>query len=176
MQVNTAFVYDCSRATFINQFFDSDGRRKREIEGCRTVSFAVLEKRQDAQGIYQLAEAVGRVEAPAVIQKIVGRTTTVREESRWQTGSDQITLSYRQQKLGERVRVDGCLFLEKLAAQKTRVRAKIEVAVAVFGVGRLLERFVAADIEKHLRLDNAYFNEKLAGGEKAEVEETAEAK
>jgi hypothetical protein len=162
MRVEARAVFDCEPQTYFEQLFDPETRKRREMEGRKAKSYRIVESNTDSETWHQIAESVEHLDAPRAVRKVLGETTTIREEVTWKKGAYRAEVSYRPDKLADRTKVAGTLEAEPEGSGSCRVTLAVEVKIKVFGVGGMIEKMSAGKLREDFQKDADFFNREIA--------------
>jgi hypothetical protein len=163
MLVSATEVYRCSPQRYIEQYFDPEGRKRRMVDGCKGVSWELLDKTEAGGERRMRAAFVQRLDAPKAVQKLFGETSRFEEVSVWREGSDEIQVTLIPDKMTDRMSLQGRYRVQDAGDGTSRVTLEMEVQVKIFGVGGLVEKMAAKELPKTFAKDAEYFNAHLVG-------------
>lgn len=162
MLLRTEAIYHCEPEFYLEQYFDGEGRSKREVEGCGNISFSVLESHQDGEVWSHVAESISAIDAPMPVRKILGEKTRMEEHATWRRSTNTIEIEYKPDTLRKKISMLGSIRVGPTGDGHCRVVVEVDVIFKIFGVGGLLEKLSAKEMPKAIEKDVAYFNAHLA--------------
>ena len=162
MILKAQVLYNCSPQFYLEQYFHEANRRKRELEGCGTVDYKVLESTRDGGVWHHLAESIERLNAPGPIRKLFGETSRFEEDATWKEGTNVLQVIYRPDTMQKKISIRGTMTAQDQGNGTCQVTAEIEFKVSIFGIGGLIEKMAAKEMPTHLQKDADYFNAHLA--------------
>ena len=162
MKLTTEAIYHCEPRRYLEEYFNGEGRSRRETEGCTAVSWKILESSRDGGVWRHVAESIEKLDAPLPIRKIFGETVRMEEHASWRTDGNVIEIEYRPDKMQKKISIRGTIRAEDLGDGKTRACFDVDVVYRIFGVGGLLEKISAKEMPKAIESDCAYFNAHMA--------------
>lgn len=101
-------------------------------------------------------------EAPAVVTKLIGGGLSYTETGRFDAKTQKWTYSIATNKLSEKVRIGGTLWVEPRGEKKIERICEVDLEVNVFGVGGAIEKFIADTTRESYEKTAKYTNEFLA--------------
>jgi hypothetical protein len=138
--------FDVDESTFWRDlFFDQSflDALYRKALGCIDVSF--LEDSGDAPaGRTRRLRFTQKLGAPAAVRKLFGETTTMEEQGRFDPQSKRWRFTMQPDRMAEKVRISGETWVTSLPDGGIERNDELEFAVSIFGVGALVERFMAS--------------------------------
>lgn len=158
MKIQSQGIYNCTPKEFFEQTFNEKNRAERETKGCRAISYRVLSSDKDDRQWRQVAEVVDKIDAPGAIRKVFGETTTVEETSIWTVGTDTIKVSYKPDKMPNKITMQGEFRVTPHGDGSCKVIMDLEITVKIFGIGGMMEKLIAKELPEHMAKDVAYFN------------------
>jgi hypothetical protein len=142
-------------------FFDHEflERMYKEALGC--VSVAFLEDSGDTpQGRTRRLTFAQPLDAPGPIRKIFGATTTMEERGRFDPKAQRWQFTMIPDRMPDKVRVAGETWIVPAGDGKIERVDAIDLSVDIFGVGSLVEKFMASataeSLEKQARFTREY--------------------
>lgn len=162
MKITSQQTYHVDLARYFELLVDGETRARREIEGAGSVSYRVLERKEEGGVIRYRAEMVSRVDAPAPVRKIIGETSRMEEEITYRQGGEVAQVRYRTDALGDRGRLEGEIRARAAGPGRTDVTLDITAEIKMFGLGGIMEKMVDRELREHLVKDVAFVNTHLA--------------
>jgi hypothetical protein len=164
--VRIEHTFDCSEDTFWNElFFDEEYNRRIFIEALKFPVWKEVERRDSDQTLHRVIEVVPRVgDMPTALKKIVGENLGYREEGQYDKAKRRYRINIVPNALKDKLSVQGELFTEPAGDGKCRRVFSGTINAKIFGVGGILEKRVAQDLEKSYavgaRFTQEYIKEK----------------
>jgi hypothetical protein len=141
-------------------FFDHEFLERMYKEALHCVSVAFLEDSGDAPaGRTRRLTFTQRLAAPAPVRKLFGETITMEERGRFDPGARRWRSSMIPERMADKVRVEGETWLEPAGDGKVERIDAIEMSVSIFGVGSLVEKFMATATAESLAAQAAFTRE-----------------
>ncbi len=137
-QVSITRDLPCSVDAFWASFLDS-AFMTRAFETIGFSKYDILEVRDEARRVVRRADARPPVDAPAVVQKVLGPSFGYVEEGEFDRASQTWTWSANPSVLADRSRMAGRLLVEALGANRCRTRFEATIEVKLLGIGGLIE-------------------------------------
>ena len=130
---------------FSRSFID---RMYKEALGCRSVEI-VAESGDLATGLSRRLRFVQSVDVPGPIRKIFGDTTTMEEDGRFDAASGRWKYRMVPDKMAEKISITGETWVEPVAGDDGKIARVVEIdfSVSMFGVGGIVEKFMASQTE-----------------------------
>ena len=162
MKVTHDAIYNCEPQFYLEQYFDAEGRAERELKGCDTVSFKVLESNRGDDVWTHLAESTERVNAPGPVRKLFGETTRIEERASWRRSTNNIEIVVTPDSMKSRLTIRSQIRADAAGDGRTRITITLDVTAKVFAVGGLIEKMAVKEMPVHVKKDAAYFNAHIA--------------
>lgn len=129
------------RDVFFNHEFIE--RMYKEALGCESVAF--LEDSGDApSGRTRRLTFTQKLDAPGPVRKLFGETTTMEERGQFDPQSKRWRFTMIPDRMADKVRVSGETWIEPAGDGKVERVDALEFSVSIFGVGGLVEKFMAS--------------------------------
>jgi hypothetical protein len=160
-KVRVEHAINCSEDTYWNQlFFDEEYNRRLNGEALKFSSFQVVRKVDEGDTIVRVMDMVPRIgDLPMALKKVIGENAGYREEARFDKNRKRYAMKVIPNKLADKVRVEGELYTESTGEKSCRRIATAEINASIFGVGGMLERKIAEDLEKAYGIAARFTNE-----------------
>ena len=162
MLLRTEAIFHCEPEFYLEQYFDGDGRSKREVEGVGNISFSVLQSHCEGEVWSLVAESISLLDAPLPVRKIIGEKTRMEEHASWRRSTNTIEVEYKPDNLRKRISVKGHIRVGPAGEGKCRILLEMDVIFNIFVVGGMLEKLSAKEMPIAIKKDCAYFNEHIA--------------
>jgi hypothetical protein len=149
-------------------FFNHDFLERMYKEALACVSVAFLEDTGDsAQGRTRRFTFTQKLDAPGPIRKLFGETTTMEERGQFDVASKRWRFTMLPDRMADKVRITGETWLSPVGDGKVERVDELDYAVSIFGVGGLVEKFMASataeSFEKQVAFTREYIR-KARGG------------
>jgi len=161
MKVSVVVRYRCSKARYLEQYFDPEGRHRRVV-GMGGVSFTAKEVNRTDTEWRMVGEMVERTNMPAPVRAILGSTNCLEERSLWVVGSDAIQVELRPVKMRDKVSIKGTYTIREQPDGTTEIAVDVDVVAKIFGIGGMVEKIAAKEMPLSFTKDAAFFNEHMA--------------
>jgi Protein of unknown function (DUF2505) len=166
MQSTIRDVFDIGADAFWRDvFFDRTfvERMYKEALSCESVEF-VTEKGDLATGFSRRLRFTQKIDAPGPVRKLFGETTTMEEEGRFESSTGRFRFVMTPDKMADKITIAGSTWLEPAGDGKVARISQLDFTVKIFGVGSLVEKFMAKQtaesLERQARFTRAYIAEK----------------
>jgi hypothetical protein len=142
--------FETDEATFWRDvFFDHAfvERLYKEALGCTSVVFH--EDTGDAPaGRTRRLAFTQPIDAPAPIRKLFGESTTMEERGRFDPAAKRWRFTMVPDRMADKIRIAGETWLEPRGAGQVERVTEMEYAVSIFGLGGVIEKFMASSTEE----------------------------
>jgi Protein of unknown function (DUF2505) len=116
----------------------------KEALGCTSVAF--LEDTGDTpSGRTRRLTFTQKMDAPAAVRKLFGETTTMEERGHFDPQAKRWRFTMIPDRMADKIRISGETWLEPAGDGKVERVMELEYAVSIFGVGGLVEKFMASE-------------------------------
>ncbi|HEX9620376.1 MAG TPA: DUF2505 family protein [Polyangiaceae bacterium] len=165
-RVNIEHIFNCSEDTFWEKlFFTEEYNRRLFLEALRFPSFNLATSEDRGDTIFRVVEVVPRLpDLPTAIKKVVGDNVAYREEGTFDKKTRRYKIRVVPSRLADKLSIAGELYTEPYGDNGCKRRFTAEVSASIFGIGGLLEKRIAEDLEKSYevgaRFTNSYVAEK----------------
>lgn len=161
MKVSVVEQYRCSKAHYLDHYFNPESRHSRVV-GMGGVSFTAQEVSRTETEWRMRAELVERSSMPAPIRSVFGATNRLEEDSVWVVGSDVIQVEIRPAKMRDKVTIRGNYRMNEKDDGTCEVTLELEVVAKIFGIGGMVEKMAAKEMPVSIAKDAAFFNKHIA--------------
>jgi hypothetical protein len=163
LQVRISHVHDCNEETFWKLFFD-DGYNQRLFKVAlgfpRFEQLKFEESETEIRRVTSVVPAVG--DLPRALKKLVGDGFGYEEHGVFDKQARRFSINVVTSRLADRITFQGVLFTEPMTDRSSRRRYEGTVDARIFGVGGLLEKRLAADLEARYADSARFTNEYIA--------------
>jgi hypothetical protein len=146
MKSTLRHTFDIGADAFWKDIFFSHAfleRMYKEALGC--VSVAFLEDSGDVPaGRTRRFTFAQKLDAPAPIRKLFGEHTTMEERGRFDPQTKRWRFAMIPDRMADKVRISGETWLEPVGEGRVERIDELEFAVTIFGIGSLVEKFMAS--------------------------------
>jgi hypothetical protein len=148
--VNLRHEIDCDEDTFWNKvFFDDEYLKRMFMDELKMISFKVLEQKDDGKVITRRVQVDPPVTGlPGPVKKAIGDSFTYIEEGTFDKAAKRFTFKVIPAAFGEKAKIGGELWTEKIGDKKIARCARMTISVKVFMVGSIVEDKIATDIKQ----------------------------
>lgn len=149
-QVRIAHELPCSEEVFwAEYFFDEVFNHRLYVDELGFTEWRQLERDEDERFIRRVVDVAPSLkELPGPLTRIIGEGFRYREVGRFDKNERRYRVSVTSNTLGERLKVEGEMWCQPQSESSVSRLFEAEVHAKVFGVGRLLESRVIADMER----------------------------
>ena len=158
--------FEIAEATFWDAiFFNPEFQRRVYIEalGCESVTVGDVQNDADGKRTRSLS-FTQKLDAPGAVRKLFGETTTMEERGTFDPVAKRWRFAMIPDRMPDKIRISGeTWFVTTGPGQIERV-CELDLSVSIFGVGSLVEKFMASatveSLAKQTRFIRAYIAEK----------------
>lgn len=128
-------------------FFNPEFLKRLYLEGLACDSVEIKEEKLDesnGNGRSRRLLFSQRLEAPAPIRKLFGETTTMEERGQFNPSTKRWRFEMIPDRMPDKVRITGETWVEPVGDDKVERICSVEFGVSIFGVGSLVEKFMAS--------------------------------
>lgn len=148
-----------------NLFFDEHYNRRLYLEAMRFKGYELVELKRDPSGVItRRVKAEPDVEAPTVIQKLVGDSMAYEEAGRFDPAKKRWSFTITPSKLADKVHTTGEIWVEARGDKQVERIVMTDLQVKIFGVGKIVESFIEKttrdSYEKAATFTNKFIAEK----------------
>ncbi len=163
MRLAFSHVISTDSASFWKLFFDADYNEERHRIGLGFPVFEILalDKAEDGS-LSRRLRLEPKLSIPKVFERLVGDSAASIEEGRYDPKTGRYTWQVTLLGLGEKVRIEGELWLEERKDGGVDRHVKAEIAARLLGIGGLVESFIAKGIENNYSKAARFTNNWLA--------------
>jgi hypothetical protein len=162
-RVHIEHVYHCSESVFWQLFFNDEFNQRLFKEGLGFPQYEQLSFEETAEEIRRVTSVRPRVgQLPGPLKKVVGEGIGYREHGVFDKRTRRFSLHVVANKMPDRLTVEGVLFTEPLDQDRCRRLFDAAVQARVFGVGKLLENRLIADLQANYSDSADFTNRYLA--------------
>lgn len=124
-------------------FFDEEFNRALFVDHLRFTSFKVLQfDRQDDGRVHRRLQCKPPTELPAVVKKVLGGATSYIEDGHFDPVSRKFTVDVIPAAAADKIKTRTELWLEARGDKRSERIATIDNTVKIFGVGKIIEKFI----------------------------------
>jgi hypothetical protein len=156
--------YHCGVDAFWDKvFFDDEYNRRLYAEALRFPKYEKLSQEDRGTTIFRRVRATPPQEAPAAIQSLMGGAFYYEEEATFDKATKVLRFKTIPSKLAEKIKIDGTMRTTPSGARLRRI-VDVRIEVKIFGVGGMVEGFVAKTVKESFdrgaRFTNDFLREK----------------
>ncbi len=157
-------VFNCDAETYWSKvFFDVEYNRGLYLGTLGFKQFEVLELTGEPGGDRtRKMFTEPKNDAPAVVTKLIGGGLNYTERGRFDAKTQKWTYEITTNKLSDKVRIGGTLWVEPRGDKKIERICEVDLEVNVFGVGGVVEKFIADTTRESYEKTAQYTNAFLA--------------
>jgi hypothetical protein len=162
--VRIEHVFNCSEDTFWEKvFFEDDYNRRLFTEALRFPEYKEASREDRGDKLLRVVEVVPRLgELPGPIKKVVGENIAYREEGSFDKKTRRYAIRVVPNRLADKLSIAGVLYTEPYGDNGCKRIFQAEVGASIFGIGRMLEKRIAEDLEKSYAVGAKFTNQYLA--------------
>ena len=154
--------FDIGESAFWEEIFFDHAfveRMYKEALGCSSVAF--LEDTGNlASGRTRRLAFTQQLDAPGPIRKLFGETTTMEERGHFDPATKRWRFTMVPDRMADKIRISGETWVEPTGDGRVDRVMSLEYAVSIFGIGGLVEKFMASateeSFEKQVRFIRAH--------------------
>ncbi len=146
MKSTLRHTFDIGADAFWNDlFFNHEFLERMYKEALSCVSVSFLEDSGDVPaGRSRRFTFTQKLDAPGPIRKIFGETTTMEERGQFDVAKKRWRFTMSPDRMGDKVKISGETWLEPAGDGRVERVDEIDYSVSIFGVGGLVEKFMAS--------------------------------
>ena len=145
MKIQIRDSFDVAPETFWDAIFFNPEFQKRMYEealASESVDVRPLETNADGERMRRLV-FTQKLDAPAAIRKLAGEVTTMEERGSFDSKSKRWRFAMIPDRMADKIRITGETWVEPAGDGKIDRVCSIELSVSIFGIGSLVEKFMA---------------------------------
>ncbi len=152
---------DCDADTyFLKCVFDEDYDRRLFFEALKFKDHKLLEQKDDGKTIFRRAHNDPPMAGlPGPVKKVIGESLSYLEEGTYDRATKRYTFSIKPSALGDKSKVEGVMYCEKLGDKRVARIAEMHVEVKIFVVGKLIEDRIIEDLRQSYAKAAEFTNE-----------------
>lgn len=164
MRFRCSNVFNCDANTYWTKvFFDPEYNKGLYLGTLGFKQFEILELTGEPGGDRtRKMFTEPKSDAPAVVTKLIGGGLSYTETGRFDAKSQKWTYAITTNKLSEKVRIGGTLWVEPRGDKRIERICEVDLEVSVFGVGGVVEKFIADTTRESYEKTAVYTNDWLA--------------
>ena len=146
--------------------FDEAFNKKMYEGGLKFPTWKLLEQKDTDTSIsrrVQVEPPTG--DLPGPVKKVIGDRLAYTEEGTFDKKSKRYSFKVKPSTMGEKTKVSGEMWCEKIADKKIRRLCRISVEVKVFMVGGMVEERIIADLKTSYDKGTAWINQYIKDNE-----------
>jgi hypothetical protein len=148
MKITISHDFHTDPETFWSKLFlDPEYNRALYKEGLQFPDYEVLEERDTGTEVVRRVRVTPKQEAPAAVQKLVGGRFSYVEEGRYDKASQRYRFRVVPATMADKIKAEGELRAEPAGAGRMRRVVDMTIEVKVFGIGGIVESFVAKSMQ-----------------------------
>ena len=144
MKLQIAHEFQCTPETFWQKLFlDAEFNSWLYLEKLRFPEYRVLEEKEQGGNLVRRVSVKPPQNAPAVVQKLVGDGFSYVEAGTFDRAKQTYRFHVEPSAMGDKIRTEGEMRCLPLGDARCRRTLDMTIAVKVFGVGGIVEGFIA---------------------------------
>ena len=144
-------------AYWADLYFNEEFVRALHLEGLGCEELEVIAWEGDLeQGIKRVFRSMPKLEAPVAVKKALGESVSYTEEGTFDPKSGRYSFEVIPSALPNKIRITGDYWLESLWEGRVERGCELEFEVKVFGIGKVIEQFIARSFVDNQRKADAY--------------------
>lgn len=159
MKLTIAHEFHTDVDTFWSKlFFDPVYNRALYIDALKFPEYNLLEEKDQGSTVLRRVRVTPKNEAPAVVQKVVGGNFSYVEEGTFDKATKRYRFKAIPDKMADKFVSSGELRAEPLGDKRCRRVAEMNIEVKIFGVGGMVESFIAKSMNESYEQVAAFSN------------------
>jgi hypothetical protein len=156
--VNLRHEIDCDEDTFWDKcFFNEDYLTHLFMDELKMKGFKILEQHDDGKVLTRKVQVDPPVVGvPAPVKKAIGDTFTYVEDGTFDRAAKRFKFKVLPSAFGDKAKIFGEVWCEKLGDKKIARHAKMSVSVKVFMIGGFVEDKIVTDLKQSYALAAAF--------------------
>jgi hypothetical protein len=148
--VRIEHTFACSEDTFWNQlFFDEEYNRRMFVDALRFPMWRELSREDRGDSVVRVVECEPPLgDLPGPIKSVVGDGLRYREEGKYEKATRRYTVKVVPSRLADKIHVEGLLVTQTVGEKQCKRVFTASVNVKIFGVGGMVEKRIAADLQR----------------------------
>jgi hypothetical protein len=148
--VNLKHEIECDEDTFWDKcFFNEEYLTRLFMDELKMKDFKVLEQHDDGKVLTRKVRVDPPVVGvPAPVKKAIGDTFTYVEDGTFDRAAKRFTFKVLPSAFGDKAKISGEVWCEKLGDKKIARHARMSVSVKVFMVGSFVEDKIVTDLKQ----------------------------
>jgi len=169
MELKSRFAFDYPPDVIRDAVLDERSIRYVTERHPEISALEILSRREEGEKVTLKLKYTMDVPMPGPVKKVLGELNTFEVELILYTGTNQGTLEITPARMADKIKAGGRIFFEQQGGQWVQ-NVVGDVTVKMFGVGKLVEKYIVGSFQKSFDLEcklrNAYLRE-TRGGSKA---------
>ncbi len=163
MELKSRFAFDYPPDIIRECITDEESIRYITKHHPEVSSLKILKKREEGEKVYLDIQYTIDVPMPGPVKKVLGDLNTFVVEIIMDNKNNQGTLEITPAKMADKIKAGGRIFFEPQGDQQWVQNIVGDVTVKMFGVGKLVEKFIVSSFQKSFdmecKLRNDYLKE-----------------
>lgn len=148
-RVRIEHTFECSEESFWKLFLNDDYNKAMFCDYMKFPRWQVTQLQEEGNEVRRTVEVEPYVaDLPAAIKKVVGDNVRYREEGKLDKQKNRYSVHTIPARLADKLRVEGEQYTEPLGEGQCRRIFTAEITVKIFGIGGLMEKRIAADLQR----------------------------
>ena len=148
--VRIVHTYNVSADTFWEKmFFDDDYNRRLYLEALKFHDWKIEKNKDDGNRVERSINVAPQLgDLPGPMKKVLGDNVRYVEAGVFDKAARRYSITIIPSRLADKIKVTGALYTEPEGAGTCRRVFEATVEVKVFGIGNLMEKRLASDLER----------------------------
>ena len=132
------------KAFWDSVYFNEDYTKGLFLEGMNCESFEVLSQLGSIETrLERQIKSTPRVDMPKALKKVLGDAVSYTESGTFDSNTGRYTFSVATSSLPDKIKISGIYWVEEVGDNEVERVCELTFEVKVFGVGKLVEQFIA---------------------------------
>tara|TARA_Y100001934_G_scaffold189806_1_gene223756 strand:+ start:678 stop:1187 length:510 start_codon:yes stop_codon:yes gene_type:complete len=138
-------------------YFNPDYTKSLFLEGMNCESFEVLRQSGSLNDTFEREiKSTPRVDLPKALKKVLGDSVSYTESGVFDSTSGRYVFKITTSALPEKIKISGIYWVEEVAKEEVERVCELTFEVNIFGVGKLVEQFIAQSYLENQQNADAY--------------------
>ncbi|MBT6176475.1 MAG: DUF2505 family protein [Deltaproteobacteria bacterium] len=138
-------------------YFDADYTKGLFLEGMNCESFEVLSESGSVDTkLVRAIKSTPRVEMPKALKKVLGDAISYTESGTYDSSTGRYSFEVKTSALPDKIKISGIYWVEEVGENEVERICELTFEVKVFGVGKLVEQFIAQSYVENQQNADAY--------------------
>ncbi|MBW2529174.1 MAG: DUF2505 family protein [Deltaproteobacteria bacterium] len=157
-------VFNCDEDTYWDKvFFAEDYNQAMFVDTLKFNRWKLVSSEDGDDKLERVVEVDPPVgDIPKTVKKVIGDNFGYRELGTFDKKTKRYTVNVKTNVMGDKMRINGEIWLEPAGEKKVRRHAKFNVDVKIFGIGKVVEGLIARDMQSQFEEGSAFTNTWIA--------------